>query len=83
VRESVTNILRHAGAGKVAIALEREDGWAVLDISDDGRGGATIRPGHGLSGMRERIAALGGGLEVDSTPEGGGTRVRVRVPAAP
>jgi two-component system sensor histidine kinase DesK len=79
VRESVTNIVRHAGAGKVTIDLHRDRDHAVLDIADDGRGGGTIRHGNGLSGMRERVAAVGGQLEVDSSP-GGGTRVSARVP---
>ncbi len=76
LREAVTNVLRHARARRVEVALRRADGWAVLEIADDGRGGP-IRDGHGLGGMRERLEALGGDLSIDA---GAGTRLRLRVP---
>jgi two-component system sensor histidine kinase DesK len=79
LRESITNILRHAGAGKVLVDLRREGAWALLEIEDDGRGGGCIRHGHGLSGMRDRLAALGGRLDVEAAPAGG-TRLRMRLP---
>lgn len=78
VREATTNVLRHAGASRVDVELSVVDGEVRLAISDDGRGGVT-RPGNGLAGMRERLADVGGGLEVDSPP-GGGTRLLVRLP---
>jgi two-component system sensor histidine kinase DesK len=78
LREAVTNVLRHARAHRVEVALRSADSAALLEIADDGRGGR-LSPGHGLTGMRERLAVLGGGLAIDSPP-GGGTRLRLSVP---
>ena len=78
LREAVTNILRHAGASRVDVELAVIDGEPVLSIADDGRGGID-RSGHGLDGMRERLAGVGGRLEVDS-PADGGTRLRLVLP---
>lgn len=78
LREAATNVLRHAGANKLQVTLRREDDDAVLEVSDNGRGG-TIKPGNGLSGMRERIEALRGSLQVECSP-GQGARVIARLP---
>lgn len=78
LREAVTNVLRHAGARRVEVELVADDGELRLSIADDGRGGAGA-PGNGLAGMRERLAAFGAGLEVDSPP-GAGTRLQVTLP---
>ncbi|HZH44888.1 MAG TPA: sensor histidine kinase [Lysobacter sp.] len=78
VREAVTNIQRHARAHHAEVTLSALPRELVLTVSDDGRGGA-ITPGNGLSGMRERIEALGGRLRVDSAP-GRGTRLEARLP---
>ena len=78
LREAVTNIQRHARAQCANVVLLVDGNHAVLRIDDDGRGGA-IAPGNGLSGMRERIEALGGQLRVDSAPARG-TRVEARLP---
>jgi two-component system, NarL family, sensor histidine kinase DesK len=80
LREATTNIVRHAGAGRVEVELTQAAGRLRLSIADDGRGGAR-QAGHGLTGMRERARALGGTLEIDS-PAGGGTRVTLDVPQA-
>ncbi|MGY0612823.1 MULTISPECIES: sensor histidine kinase [unclassified Luteimonas] len=81
VREAVTNIQRHAHARSAEVALRAASGdGVVLRISDDGRGGA-ITPGNGLGGMRERIEALGGRLQVDSE-RGRGTVVEAWLPLA-
>lgn len=80
VREAVTNIQRHARARQACVELKIETGEAVLRIDDDGRGGAIV-PGNGLSGMRERIEALGGRLRIDAR-KGEGTHLEVRVPLA-
>lgn len=64
VREAITNIVRHAAASTCRISLREEAGAFVLSIKDDGIGGIP-REGHGLSGMRERVAALGGTVAVD------------------
>jgi two-component system sensor histidine kinase DesK len=78
LREAVTNIQRHARARNAHARLSAQADEAVLRIEDDGRGGA-ITPGNGLSGMRERLEALGGRLRVDSAP-GRGTRIDAHVP---
>jgi two-component system, NarL family, sensor histidine kinase DesK len=80
LREAVTNIMRHSRAARVEVALRADGGCALMEITDDGRGGR-IRPGHGLTGMRERLAALGGELAVDARL-GGGIRLRLRVPVS-
>ncbi|MCL7714575.1 sensor histidine kinase [Stenotrophomonas sp. CPCC 101365] len=78
LREAVTNIARHAQAGEAVIAVRVDAGAVVLEVGDDGRGGVSAN-GNGLAGMRERVAALGGTLRIDS-PRGGGTRLTVTVP---
>ena len=78
VREAITNIQRHARATHAAVTLDGDAGDALLCIRDDGRGNAIV-PGNGLSGMRERIEALGGSLRIDSG-SGTGTRVEARLP---
>ncbi|MCB1559683.1 MAG: sensor histidine kinase [Xanthomonadales bacterium] len=78
LREAVTNVVRHARADRVRIVFERDVDGLLLRIEDDGRGGIG-RDGNGLAGMRERVADLGGTLDIDS-PRGGGTRLSVRVP---
>ncbi|HEX5693716.1 MAG TPA: sensor histidine kinase [Arenimonas sp.] len=78
LREAVTNILRHARAGRVEVELSADAAGVRLGISDDGRGGA-IEPNTGLAGMRERLAALGGELAFDSMP-GAGTRLVLSLP---
>lgn len=67
VQEAITNAVRHAGARNVWIEIRGEErtGLAVT-VRDDGRGAATFAPGHGLTGMRERLEALGGRLEVEA-----------------
>lgn len=76
LREAVTNIVRHAQARTAAISVGVVAGEVVLDVSDDGRG-VSEPEGSGLTGMRERIAALGGLVVVDDEV---GTRVRVTLP---
>lgn len=78
LREATTNIIRHAGARRVAADLQREAANVVLTVSDDGVGGA-VADGNGLKGMRERLAALGGTLAIESEA-GRGTRLRIVVP---
>ena len=78
LREAITNVLRHAKAGRVQVAITRESRTVQLEVQDDGAGCANA-PGNGLSGMRERAEALGGKLTVDSAP-GAGTRLRLLLP---
>ncbi len=76
LREASTNIQRHAAARNVTVRLRRDGDALALRVHDDGRGGS-LRPGTGLSGMRERIEALGGTLVLDGRD---GTTVDVRLP---
>lgn len=80
VREAVTNIHRHAQASRATARLVSEGDGLLLEVQDNGRGGDIV-PGNGLSGMRERLRALGAELRVDSL-RGQGTRLCVRVPQA-
>jgi two-component system, NarL family, sensor histidine kinase DesK len=77
LRESITNVIRHARARRCEIRLSRNGHGLVLAVSDDGVGGAG-EEGAGLSGMRARVAALGGTVERDGHA---GTRVTVTLPA--
>ena len=77
--EALTNMAKHARASLVQIDLDAVDGALTLSIRDDGVGGAHPGGGTGLVGLRDRIEALGGKLDVDS-PEGAGTSLRVSVP---
>ena len=70
VREAVTNIIRHSNARQVEIELASNRNNLQLQISDDGKK-ALVTPGHGLTGMRERLELLGGRLEIDTGPYGG------------
>jgi signal transduction histidine kinase len=79
VSESLTNAARYADARAVRIRVAREDGALLVEVADDGRGGADATDGTGLRGLADRIDTLGGSFEVDS-PRGAGTRVRARLP---
>jgi len=76
-QEALTNAVRHSGAGQVWLRLARDGRSLVLTVCDDGRGARTLRIGHGLAGMRERLAAVGGTLAIDAER---GFRVTARVP---
>jgi signal transduction histidine kinase len=81
-QEALTNILRHADAGGVDIAVIGSDDGFELTVRDDGAGIAHAegaRSGLGIAGMRERAALIGAALDVISHP-GGGTLIRLRVP---
>jgi signal transduction histidine kinase len=83
VQEAFTNVLRYAGARSVHVSLREADGHLSLSVADDGGGfdPAGVAPGEhfGLVGMRERVAALQGVLDIDSAP-GEGTRINVHLP---
>jgi two-component system sensor histidine kinase DesK len=82
VRESVTNVLRHAHARHASIRITSTTDDMVVEVSDDGQGGQAP-DGAGLTGMRERIAALGGGVTRvtgTATGNGSGTLIRVTLP---
>jgi two-component system sensor histidine kinase UhpB len=79
-QESLTNVMRHAGATEVLLSLERVDGALRLIVRDDGRGiDGERHAGAGLAGMHERALHIGGRLTVHSAP-GGGTEVVLDVP---
>jgi signal transduction histidine kinase len=86
--EAIANALKHAQAGRVAIALGYDAGAVRLEVADDGAGFIIEQaPGHtaghfGLIGMRERTRKMGGAFELESTP-GRGTRLEIRVPHPP
>jgi two-component system sensor histidine kinase DesK len=71
IREGVTNVVRHSGARDCAIRIETNDGRAVVAITDDGRGPNGMKPGMGLTGLRERVQRRGGTIEWHSVPGGG------------
>ena len=78
LRESVTNVIRHSRAKRCCVRLSQSDSVIRLEIDDDGRGGRFVE-GSGMSGMRERLAAGGGALNIDSS---GGMKVSASLPAS-
>jgi len=90
VREALTNVRKHAAAGRVVIRLDVVDGWLVIEVEDDGRGfdpaavapSDAERPQLGLAGIRERAASTGGHVEWRTGPTGG-TIVRLTIPIEP
>ena len=81
VSEALANVAKYAEASSVEVRIGREDGYAVVEVADDGVGGADPSLGSGLRGLADRVEALQGRLEVDSRP-GEGTRVRAEIPVA-
>jgi signal transduction histidine kinase len=81
VAEALTNVAKYAQATRASVAVERRNGHAMVEVRDDGVGGADPARGSGLTGLVDRLAALDGRLEVES-PEGGGTTVRADIPCA-
>ncbi len=79
VQEAVTNVVRHAGTAHAAVRLRYRPDELVVEVTDEGHGGAVNGHGNGLAGMAERAAALGGTLEAGPRP-GGGFRVHARLP---
>jgi len=71
--EALANAAKHAHATRVDLTAARRDGWLVVSVSDDGVGGARPSEGSGLAGMTDRVAALGGRLDVESPPDAGTT----------
>jgi signal transduction histidine kinase len=81
VAEALTNVARYAKASQAEVRIGRDSGYAVVEVRDDGVGGADPATGTGLRGLADRLAALDGRLEVHSPP-GEGTTVRAEVPCA-
>ena len=82
VSEALTNTTKHARASCVRVAVEQADARLCLSIRDDGIGGADPARGSGLIGLRDRVQALGGSIEV-SSPSGDGTAILVELPVDP
>ena len=79
--EALANAVKHADAAHVRISAMRQDGKLVLEVVDDGRGGADPSAGSGLRGLADRLEAHGGRLVV-ANAAGGGTRVTGEIPCA-
>lgn len=82
VAEALANALKHSGAGRMSVGLDRIDGTLRIQVSDNGIGGAVAAGGAGLRGLADRIDGLGGRLRIDSPPAQG-TRILAEVPCAP
>ncbi|WP_182876867.1 sensor histidine kinase [Microbispora sp. H10670] len=83
VQESLANTLKHAGASKAEVTIDYRPHSVTVEITDNGGstpGGADVTEGHGLTGMRERVSALGGTLTAGPVP--GGFAVRADIPVA-
>ena len=82
VSESLANVGKHACASFASVEVTRTARGMVVEVTDDGVGGADTERGSGLRGLGDRVETLGGRLRVWS-PAGAGTRVRAEVPCAP
>ena len=84
VQEALTNVLKHAGPARADVTIGCADEAVTIEITDDGAGAprdVDQASGHGLAGMRERVAIFGGELRAGPRP-GGGFAVRARLPLA-
>jgi signal transduction histidine kinase len=79
VAEALANVAKYASAQAVSITVQRRNGFAVVEVADDGQGGADPAGGSGLRGLADRVEALGGTLVLESPP-GLGTRLRAEIP---
>jgi signal transduction histidine kinase len=79
VAESLTNVAKYADATYATVNVERTDGRLLVEVADDGVGGADPDNGTGLRGLADRLAVIEGRLEIDSAP-GAGTTIRARIP---
>jgi signal transduction histidine kinase len=81
VSEALTNVFKHAHAANVAVRVAQEHRTIIIEVVDDGCGGANSNKGTGLLGIADRVATVGGALTIHS-PKGAGTRFRVKLPCA-
>jgi PAS domain S-box-containing protein len=81
ISEALANVAKYAEASAVAITIMQLNGSAVVEVADDGVGGADPLRGSGLRGLADRVEALDGRLRVESSP-GAGTRIRAEIPCA-
>ena len=81
VSEGLANVAKHARAASATVSLDQQRGRLLVEVVDDGVGGADTEGGSGLRGLADRVEALEGRLRV-WTPRGGGTRVQAEIPCA-
>ena len=79
IAEALTNVAKHAQATRAQVRVVQRSGAVVVEVSDDGVGGANADAGSGLCGLIDRVEALGGRLDVES-PAGVGTTLRAEIP---
>jgi signal transduction histidine kinase len=79
VAEALTNVVKYAHASQATVSVVRRNGHAVVEIADDGVGGADPGRGSGLRGLADRVSALDGSILIES-PAGAGTRLRAEIP---
>ncbi|MDX1510900.1 MAG: HAMP domain-containing protein [Nitriliruptorales bacterium] len=79
--EALANVVKYANASAVWVSVDRQDGRVVVEVRDDGDGGAVAEDGSGLAGLADRVEAVGGRMTLDSPP-GRGTTVRAELPAS-
>jgi signal transduction histidine kinase len=81
IAEALTNLAKHASATHASLSITRAGEALAVEVTDDGAGGAEPSPGSGLAGLSDRVAGLGGSLQV-SSPAGGPTTLRAELPCA-
>jgi signal transduction histidine kinase len=79
VAEALTNVAKYASASRAWVDVVQHERHLAVEVGDDGAGGVSLRPGRGLQGLSDRIAAINGTLTIDSKP-GAGTVLRAKLP---
>jgi signal transduction histidine kinase len=79
--ECLTNVVHHARASSATLTVDCSDGL-MIEVGDNGRGGASLAAGRGLQGLADRVRAAGGSIQIDS-PVGGPTKIRATIPRLP
>jgi PAS domain S-box-containing protein len=79
ISEALTNVAKYSEASAVEVSVTRQNGRAIVEVADDGVGGADATRGSGLRGLADRVEALDGVLQIESEP-GVGTRIRAEIP---
>jgi len=79
VAEALTNVTKYAEASAASVRVRVEDSHVLVEVADDGVGGADASRGSGITGLADRVEALDGRLDIDSPP-GAGTRVSATIP---
>jgi signal transduction histidine kinase len=79
VAEALTNVAKYAAASRATVDIDRMNGKLVVQVKDDGIGGADPDSGTGLRGLSDRLAVIEGRLEIDSQP-GRGTTITAKIP---